>query len=58
MKPEYIFLTVATVAAVVWYAVFDKYQPDHSEFGADITRYSIDGVEVDPEMFEADDEDL
>lgn len=49
MKPEYIFLTVATVAAVIWYSVFDKYEPDHSEDGADMTRYSIDGIPVDPE---------
>lgn len=57
MKPEYVFLAVATIAAVAYYAFWDPWRPDHSEFGADRTTYSIDGIPVDPEDIEPD-EDL
>ena len=57
MKLEYIVVAVATIAAIIYYAKFDKYVPDHSEFGADRTTYSIDGIPVDPEDIEPD-EDL
>ena len=57
MKLEYLVVAVATVAAIIYYAKFDKYRPDHSEFGADFTNYSIDGIPVDPEDVESD-EDL
>lgn len=57
MKPEYIFLAVVTVAAIIYYAKYDKYQPDHSEFGADYTNYSLNGEPVDTDIFE-DEEDL
>lgn len=52
MKPEYIFLAVVTVAAIIYYAKFDKYEPDHSEFGADYTNYSLNGEPVDNDIFE------
>ena len=57
MKLEYVVLAAATLAAIIYYAKFDKYQPDHSEFGADYTNYSINGESVDPDIFE-DEEDL
>lgn len=57
MKLEYVVLAAATLAAIIYYAKFDKYQPDHSEFGADYTNYSLNGEPVDTDIFE-DEEDL
>ena len=57
MKLEYVVVAVATIASIIYYCKFDKYVPDHSEFGADRTTYSIDGIPVDPEDVESD-EDL
>lgn len=58
MKLEYFVVAAATIAAIIYYTKFDKYKPDHSEFGADYTDYSINGDPVDPDIFEVDDEDL
>ena len=55
MKLEYIVVAVATIAAIIYYAKFDKYKPDHGELTADYTSYSIDGIPVDPSDIESDD---
>lgn len=56
MKLEYIVVAVATIAAIIYYAKFDRYKPDHGEFSADYTSYSISGVPVDPEDVETDED--
>ena len=58
MKPEHIFLAVVTLGAIIYYAKFDKFKPDHSEFGADYTSYSYDGDPISPEDVYMDDYDL
>lgn len=56
MKPEHIFLAVVTLGAIIYYAKFDKFKPDHSEFGADYTSYSYNGDPLDPEEVETVDD--
>ena len=50
MKLEYIVVAVATVAAIIYYAKFDK-PPKHTEAEADEVTYYVDDCEVDSDFF-------
>lgn len=50
MKLEYIVVAVATIAAIVYYAKFDK-PPKHTEEEADEVNYYCSGCEVDSDFF-------
>lgn len=50
MKLEYIVVAVATIAAIVYYAKFDR-APKHTEAEADMVKYYVDDCEVDSDVF-------
>lgn len=50
MKLEYIVVAVATVAAIIYYAKYDK-PPKHTEAEADEVKYYVDDCEVDSDVF-------
>lgn len=54
MKAEYIVLAIATVAAVVYYAKFDRYKPDHDENTCNDVKYYYNDQLID-EFVDEDD---
>lgn len=51
MKLEYLVVAAATVAAIVYYAKFDRFAPKHTEAEADKVTYYVDDCEVDADFF-------